>query len=89
MNELVPTIRSGSESGVRVGKLVGDLAAFASLDASAEDGDRPSGGLKPVGDGVEVFDPGGQYQDVGSGFGGVSTSSTICSSRVRSATRAR
>src|SRR5262245_28745810 len=53
-----------------VGKLIGDLAAFTSLHATAEDGDGLSRGLKPVGNGVEMFDPGGKHQDVGSGSGG-------------------
>jgi hypothetical protein len=57
MNDLVPTIRSGSESGV-VGKLVGDLATFTSLHAAAENGDGLSSGLKSIGDGLEVFDQG-------------------------------
>jgi len=70
MNELVPTIRSGSESGVR-------LASWSAIW-------RRSRALMPPLRTVtvfpavrswsvmafEVFDPGGEYQDVGSGFGG-------------------
>ena len=53
-----------------VGELVGDLAAFTCFHAAAEDGDGLSGGSRTISDGVEVLDPGGEHQDVGSGFGG-------------------
>ena len=65
MNELVPTISSGSDRWRVVGKSVGDLASFPCLHSTAEDDDRCSGLTNLAGDRFEVVDPGGEDEDVG------------------------
>jgi hypothetical protein len=65
MNELVPTEQQRRGIGGVVGELFGDLTALPGLHLPAQYDDGLTGGAESFRKSVEMVDPRGEYEDVG------------------------